>query len=149
MLDLGNFSPDLKGMSVIRGSVFRMTLYPSEGIVPKHSGDVSRNKYFVVLGIDGDNILVGSLLINTNINVNFIDRIAPYQYLLSCATYSFLKEKSRYVDCYKIKELAYKRIIEEAEYIGILQEEDIDRIVEITISSPVNKPSQLKKYNLL
>lgn len=53
------------------------------------------------------------------------------------------------MDCYKIKELAYKRIIEEAEYIGILQEEDIDRIVEITISSPVNKPSQLKKYNLL
>ena len=110
---------------------------------------MSRDKYFVVLGIDGDNILVGSLLINTNINVNFIDRIAPYQYLLSCATYSFLNEKSRYVDCYKIKELAYKRIIEEAEYIGILQEEDIDRIVEITISSPVHKPSQLKKYNLL
>ena len=89
---LGHFSLDLKRMSIVKGSVFRMTLYPSEGVVPKHKSDISRDKYFVVLGIEGDNLLVGSLLINTQININLIEIIAPYQYLLTCESYEFLNQ---------------------------------------------------------
>ena len=49
-MKLGDFSSKLKGMSIQQGSVFRMTLFPKDGVTPKNEGDKSRTKYFVVIG---------------------------------------------------------------------------------------------------
>lgn len=138
----------LKRMSLVPGSVFRMELFPADGITPKNEGDVSRNKYFVILGIDNDSILVGSVLINSEINSSLIRVIAPYQHCIYPEDYDFLNDKFRYVDCYLIKELSFDRIVSSAEYIGIINETDLSRIKELAVSSPANRPNVLKRYGL-
>ena len=55
----------LKHLAVHVGSVFKMTLYPEDKVTPKNPGDISRDKYFVVIGKTEDSLVVGSLLINS------------------------------------------------------------------------------------
>ena len=147
-MKLGDFSAAFKGMSVQSGSVFRMTLYPKDGVTPKNEGDVSRTKFFVVIGKDEDSILVGSLLINTDVNINLVKVIAPYQHCIYPEVYSFLGEKCRYIDCYRIKELSFNQIIETADYIGTISPEDLDKAIDLANASPVNRPLILKKYGI-
>ena len=40
-MNLGDFSSQLKGLSITPGSVFRMILFPKDGITPKNEGDWS------------------------------------------------------------------------------------------------------------
>ena len=54
--------------SIHVGSIFKMEFTPSEGVKPKNPGETSRIKYFVIIGIDGDRVFVGALLINSRIN---------------------------------------------------------------------------------
>lgn len=139
----------LKRMSLVPGSVFRMELFPEDGVTPKNDGDVSRNKYFVVLGIDNDSILVGSVLINSEINSSLIRVIAPYQHCIYPEDYEFLNDKFRYVDCFLIKELPFERILSSADYIGIINEADMSKIKELAVMSPANRPNVLKRYGLM
>lgn len=148
-MKLGEFSVQLKEMSVRPGSVFKMTLFPKDSICPKNEGDKSRTKYFVVLGKDEDSILVGSLLINTDVNVNLIKVIAPYQHCIYPKDYQFLGDKYRYIDCYKIKEFQFNDIVADGEFIGTINQQDMDKAIQLANDSPVNKPHILKKYNVM
>lgn len=147
-MNLGDLSSQLKGISIQPGSVFKMTLFPKDGITIKNEGDVSRTKYFVVIGKDEDSILVGSLLINSDVNINMIHAIAPYQHCIYPKDYSFLGNKYRYIDCYRIKELQFDQIIESGEYIGAISKVDMDRAIDLANASPVNKPLTLKKFGV-
>ncbi len=147
-MNLGDFSSQLKGISIQAGSVFKMTLFPKDGVTPKNEGDVSRTKYFVVIGKDEDSILVGSLLINSDVNINMIHAIAPYQHCIYPKDYSFLGNKYRYIDCYRIKELQFDQIIESGEYIGTISKVDMDKAIDLANASPVNKPLTLKKFGV-
>ena len=147
-MNLGDFSSQLKGISIQPGSVFKMTLFPKDGVTPKNEGDVSRTKYFVVIGKDEDSILVGSLLINSDVNINMIHAIAPYQHCIYPKDYSFLGNKYRYIDCYRIKELQFDQIIESGEYIGTISNADMDKAIDLANASPVNKPLTLKKFGI-
>ena len=147
-MKLGDFCAAFKGMSVQSGSVFRMTLYPKDGVTPKNEGDVSRTKYFVVIGKDEDSILVGSLLINSDVNINLVRAIAPYQHCIYPKDYAFLGDRHRYIDCYRIKELSFNQIIETAEYIGTILPTDLEKAIDLANASPVNKPLTLKKYGV-
>lgn len=145
---LGELSTQLNGMTIQPGSVFKMTLYPKDGITPKNEGDNSRTKYFVVIGKDEDSLLVGSLLINTDVNINMVHAIAPYQYCIYPKDYSFLGDKFRYIDCYLIKELDYNQITAEGEFIDVISSADLARAIDLAKASPVNKPAVLKRYGL-
>lgn len=147
-MNLGDFSSQLKGISIQPGSVFKMTLFPKDGVTPKNEGDVSRTKYFVVIGKDEDSILVGSLLINSDVNINMIHAIAPYQHCIYPKDYSFLGNKYRYIDCYRIKELQFDQIIESGEYIGTISKVDMEKAIDLANASPVNKPLTLKKFGV-
>lgn len=147
-MNLGDFLSQLKGISIQPGSVFKMTLFPKDGVTPKKEGDVSRTKYFVVIGKDEDSILVGSLLINSDVNINMIHAIAPYQHCIYPKDYSFLGNKYRYIDCYRIKELQFDQIIESGEYIGTISKADMDKAIDLANASPVNKPLTLKKFGI-
>lgn len=147
-MNLGDFSSQLKGISIQPGSVFKMTLFPKDGVTPKKEGDVSRTKYFVVIGKDEDSILVGSLLINSDVNINMIHAIAPYQHCIYPKDYTFLGNKYRYIDCYRIKELQFDQIIESGEYIGTISKVDMDKAIDLANASPVNKPLTLKKFGV-
>lgn len=147
-MNLSDFSSQLKGISIQPGSVFKMTLFPKDGVTPKTEGDISRTKYFVVIGKDEDSILVGSLLINSDVNINMIHAIAPYQHCIYPKDYSFLGNKFRYIDCYCIKELQFDQIIESGEYIGTISKVDMDKAIDLVNASPVNKPLTLKKFGV-
>lgn len=147
-MNLGDFSSQLKGISIQPGSVFKMTLFPKDGVTPKNEGDVSRTKYFVVIGKDENSILVGSLLINSDVNINMIHAIAPYQHCIYPKDYSFLGNKYRYIDCYRIKELQFDQIIESGEYIGTISKVDMEKAIDLANASPVNKPLTLKKFGV-
>ena len=148
-MNLGDFSSKLKGMSIQPGSVFRMTLYPKDGVTPKHEGDKSRTKYFVVIGKDEESLLVGSLLINSDVNINLVRAIAPYQHCIYPKDYAFLGDKYRFIDCYRIKELRFDQIIEDGDYIGTISAVDLDKAIYLANASPVNKPLTLKKFGIL
>ena len=147
-MKLGDFSSKFKGMSIQPGSVFRMTLFPKDGVTPKNEGDKSRTKYFVVIGIDDESLLVGSLLINSDVNINLVHAIAPYQHCIYPKDYAFLGDKYRFIDCYRIKELSFAQIIEDGDYIGTVSAVDLDKAIDLANASPVNKPLTLKKFGI-
>lgn len=148
-MKLGDFSARFKGMSIQPGSVFRMTLFPKDGVTQKNEGDKSRTKYFVVIGKDDESLLVGSLLINSDVNINLVRVIAPYQHCIYPEDYAFLGDKYRFIDCYRIKELSFERIVEDGDYIGTISSIDLNKAIELANASPVNKPLTLKKFGIL
>lgn len=149
MVGLGDFSKSLKAISLKKGSVFKMELFSEDGVTPKNEGDKSRDKYFVVLGIDGNKISVCSTLINTEINPKRFNAIGMYQHLIYASDYDFLKGKDRYVDCYKLIEISYDRILDNADYIGVVKDEHLNEIIELLRKAPLITENKLKKYDLL
>lgn len=131
-----------------KGDIFRMTLFPEDGIIPKHEGESERNKYFVVLGMDDDRALVGSVLINSRINEHLFSRIAAQQYRITPDDYSFLTKEESYIDCYSIKEIAIERIRRDATHVDILKDEDYIEVRRLIRQSPVIAPIILKKFHL-
>lgn len=125
-----------------------MTLLPEDGVKPKRPEDDSRDKYFVVIGVENDRVLVGSVLINSIINNKMFHRIAEYQYRITPDTYRFLTKDESYIDCYSIKEIPFERILADAEYIGSLLEEDFSEVKSLLHKSPVVIPAILKKYHI-
>lgn len=146
-MKLGDLSL-LKEKMIKRGCVFRMTFYPADGVTPKNPGDTSRNKYFVILGISGNKILIGSFLINTEINQNLARILAPYQLRIKASDYDFLEGKDRYIDCYQMKKLEFSRVLEEAQYIGELLEKDIEWAEHFANESRINTDDDLKEFGI-
>lgn len=147
-MELGNLS-ELKALAINVGSVFKMTMFPEDSITPKNSGDTSRDKYFVVIGKTEDSVVVGSLLINTNINSRLYNIIGPYQHCLSPESYDFLNGKERYISCYEIKKFTTDRVVEKAVYIGRLDDDDILSSIELAKLSPANDKRTLRMFNLI
>lgn len=145
-MEFKDFSMDLKRLSLKRGSVFKMTMFREDGIVPKGKNSVSRDKYFVVVGISDDSVLVGTLIINTEINTNFYNKIAPFQHRLKAEDYGYLGGKDRYVNCYELFEFSTDRIMEKAVYIGIIENIDINGIIDKIQSSPAIRKGVLRRY---
>lgn len=133
--------------SIHVGSIFKMELTPYEGIIPKNPGETSRIKYFAIIGIDGDRVVVGALLINSQINGRLFSRIGPYQHQIKGAEYSFMTKES-YINCYEIKEIAARAIIAKAEYVGELLTADLTAARAQVKTSPSIKPATLKRFHL-
>ena len=147
MMELGDLSA-LKGLSIDKGSVFKMTLFPSDGVKPKKEEDISRDKYFVVLGKDNNSIIVGAVLINSDINYNLLLRIAPFQISLEPEEYEFLQGKRRFLDCYRIKKIPFERILNDAEFIGAVSDDIIERAIQLVNHSDVNSTKDLKQFGI-
>lgn len=145
-MELKDVLVDLKRLSLKRGSVFKMTMFREDGIVPKGESSISRDKYFVVIGVSDDSVWVGTVIINTEINTNFYKKIAPFQYQLKAEDYDYLGGKDRYVNCYELFEFSSNRIIEKADYIGLIEETDINGIIDKILLSPAIRRGILRKY---
>lgn len=59
------------------GDVYEITMTEVNGIKPK-PGDISRDKYFVVLGFDSEGVAYGGVIINSRINKNLPPHIKLY-----------------------------------------------------------------------
>lgn len=147
-MELGELT-SLKAYSIDTGSVFKMTLYPEDGVKPKNEGDSSRDKRFVIIGKTGDSAIVGSLLINSHINDKLFMVVGPYQHCIYPDQYEFLEGKERFIDCYSIKEVRFDRILENGEYIGQISPEDIQEAIQKAKESPAISNRTMKKFNLL
>lgn len=130
------------------GYVYRMRLTREDGITPKN-GDNSRDKYFIVLGVDETNNIVGHVLINTNINDNLSTELKNLQYPISHNRYSFLEGKTRYVNCSDLKKLKRSRFVElyNGEY-GSINSEDLDLIIGALKESPTISKKDLKRFGI-
>ena len=148
MMELSDISA-LKAYSINVGSVFKMKLYPEDGVKPKNEGETSRDKRLIVIGKTDDSVVVGYLLINSEINDKLLMLIGPYQHCIHPDQYDFLNGKDRYIDCYRIKELTFERLLKDGTYIGQVETDDIAEAMRLAKASPVNNNYTLKKFSLL
>ena len=58
-MKLGDSLASLRQLSIQQGSVFKITLYPHEGVTPKNDCDNSRTKLVVFIGVENESVLVG------------------------------------------------------------------------------------------
>lgn len=144
MMELESFPEELRRRALEVGQVLRMEMFPEDSVRPKKGK--SKEKRFVIIGKDGDTI-VAALLINSDINKNLLMQIGPYQHLIKCDRYDFLDHDS-YVDGYLIREFDAKRVLESADYLGSLFQEDVHESIQRAIDSPQLKPYLIKRYNL-
>lgn len=147
--DLINPKAKEKLVPIDIGGVYRIRLTKEDGIIPK-DGDDSRNKYFIIIGIDEDSNIIGHVVINTNINHNLPQVLRDLQYPINCSKYDFLEDKSRYVDCSDIKQIAKHKFLNLYQgKSGNIEDEDLKHIKDAVKSSPKVALKLLKRFNIV
>lgn len=146
MMELDVFPDALREQAVAIGSVLKMEMFGDDNIRPK-AGHFTKIKRFVVIGISEDNF-VAALLINSDINQNLFNRIAPYQHQIFSEQYDFLDHDS-FIDGFLIREFSIDRVVSNSTYLGRIEKSDLDESIRHACDSPVAKKYLLKKYGLL
>lgn len=127
------------------GNVYRIKMNEKNGIKPK-PGDNSRNKYFIVLGIDHEGIVYGGVIINSKINPHIPMSIKKYHVPIECSRYSFLDHDS-FVDCSKLKTTTIEKF-GHWQFLGALLEEDVQLITATIQKSPNETNERLIMFGL-
>lgn len=140
MMELGAFPDKLRKQAIGIGQVLKMEMFPEDRVKPKQ-GKNSKPKRFVIIGQTDDGGVLAALLVNTRINESMFAQIAPYQHLVKVAD-------NDYVDCYTVREFSSERVLESAEYLGHIKEEDLKECLDHVRQSPAIKPYSLKKFKL-
>lgn len=111
-----------------------------------------KEKYFVVAGVSGDQLLVGHVLINSKININFspTSELQSLHIPIYACDYSFLRHDS-YIDCRQLIDLDYVRIENmyiknKGKYYGHLNANHIQALQYSIQHSKTIKPKQKKRY---
>lgn len=125
------------------GDVYYVELSKEEGIHPK-DGYSTRNKYYVVLGID-DDCIYGGIVFNSEINRNLTHQIEEYQIIISADKYPFIKHKS-YLDCTKIFPAPPERLMY-SEKVGSIDTIDLCYAKEKINRAPSISAAIRKKYH--
>lgn len=134
--------------SISIGDVYRMELTGKEGVKGKKPGDESRNKFFIVLGIE-KGIAVGVILINTKINEGLIQSLKDLHYPLKASDYPFLTQ-DRFACCGELKSIDLSNFVKLFKSPkGKMKPSDIEYIKEAVISSPKTTPKELKRFGLI
>ena len=127
------------------GDVYEMKMTEANEIKPK-AGDSSRDKYFIVLGFDSNGIAFGGVIINSQINKNLPAHLKMYHMPIKQSKYPFLKYDS-FVDCVRLK-VAYSQKFNEWNYLGQIEEYDIDLIIGTVKESPAESEERLTQFGL-
>lgn len=126
---------------------------PKKGMVFRSFSKIAhKEKFFVVVGVSKDSVLVGHLLINTKINhnCNFTPEIENLHMPIYARDYDFLHHDS-YIDCRQLHDIDYIRIEEmyvknKGKYKGDLTKENIEALKYIVKEASTISPKQKKKY---
>ena len=135
----------LAARTVKVGDVYEITMTEANGIKPK-PGDASRDKYFVVLGFDSAGVAYGGVIINSQINRNLPGYIKMYHMPIKQSKYPFLRYDS-FVDCVQLKR-AYPQKFNEWNYLGEIDEYDVELIIGTIKESPRESAEHLALYGL-
>lgn len=150
MIKLGNLLGDIGDRltqdSVKIGNVYLLNLDAVNGITPK-DGDVSRNKFFIVIGFDNKGNVIGGLVINSKINYNLPSTVTDYQLPVTVEQCPFLKHNS-FVNCSKII-VANKTKFTKESYRGEITDAELMELIINTVKeSPTINRKQLEIFGI-
>ena len=129
------------------GNVYLINLDQQNGITPKN-GDLTRDKFFIVLGFDNEGNVIGGLVINSKINYNLPSSVTDYQLPIKVEQCPFLKYNS-FVNCSKII-VANKAKFTKNTYRGEISDpEFIDLLINTVKESPAVNTKLLKRFGLI
>ena len=129
------------------GNVYLINLDQQNGITPKN-GDLTRDKFFIVLGFDQEGNVIGGLVINSKINYNLPSSVTDYQLPIKVEQCPFLKYNS-FVNCSKII-VANKAKFTKNTYRGEISDpEFIDLLINTVKESPTVNTKLLKRFGLI
>ncbi len=135
----------LASRTVNVGDVYEITMTEANGIRPK-DGYSSRDKFFIVLGFDSEGVAYGGVIINSRINRNLPAHLRIYHMPIKQSKYSFLSYDS-FVDCVRLK-VAYPQKFNEWNYMGRIDEYDVELITGTVRESPAESEERLKQFGL-
>lgn len=136
----------MKPSEIKIGDVFRITMNRANGITPK-PGDNSRDKFFVVLGFDGNGNVYGGVIFNSYVNINLPPFVQAMQHLVKGDDYEFLSHDS-YIDCSSIKTVKKSKLLK-SNSLGILDTGDVSKVCEKIKSNSRISKVELRRFGLL
>lgn len=136
---------NLASHTVKVGDVYEITMTEANGIKPK-AGDLSRDKYFIVLGFDSEGVAYGGVIINSRINRNLPAHLKMYHMPIKQSKYPFLRYDS-FVDCVRLK-VAFPRKFNEWNFLGEIDEYDVALIIGTVRESPAESEERLARFGL-
>jgi len=145
MLELDIVPEAWKRQSLEVGQVLRMEMDEGDGITPK-PGKTSKLKRFVIIGSFQDAV-VAALVINSDINDHFLEKKGAFQHHIFKRDYAFLDHNS-FVDGFLLREFSVARVLETAQYLGRLGDQDVANSIQCVLDSPMVKPYLISKYKL-
>ena len=144
---LGDVGDKLTQDKIEVGSVYLISLDQQNGITPKNS-DLTRDKFFIVLGFDQEGNVIGGLVINSNINYNLPSSVTDYHLPIKVEQCPFLKHNS-FVNCSKII-VANKTKFTKKTYRGEITDPELMELIVNTVKdSPTVNAKQLKIFGLI
>lgn len=144
---LGDVGDKLAQDNVKVGNVYLISLDQQNGITPKN-GDLTRDKFFIVLGFDQEGNVIGGLVINSNINYNLPSSVTDYHLPLKVEQCPFLKHHS-FVNCSKII-VANKTKFTKQPFRGEITDPELMELIVNTVKdSPTVNTKQLKRFGLI
>ena len=144
---LGDVGDKLAQDNIKVGNVYLINLDQQNGITPKN-GDLTRDKFFIVLGFDQEGNVIGGLVINSKINYNLPSSVTDYQLPIKVEQCPFLKYNS-FVNCSKII-VANKAKFTKNTYRGEISDpEFIDLLINTVKESPTVNTKLLKRFGLI
>ncbi|GEM_PF-1366842 len=151
--NLGDSLSDSQRNSIIVhvGSVFLARLTEDDGITPK-DGEPDRKKYIVIVGFDRNGGAVGVVLVGSHINFNISQNRhgdgSKFYYPLSSSSYPDIFNHNSFVNCNRIVPLSQSRIVEECQYIGCIEQDDLIYILRTCLESTVLEPKTKTLYHI-
>lgn len=144
---LGEDADRLAQHSISIGDVHLISLDERNGITPK-DGDTSRDKFFIVLGFDGNGNVIGGLVINSRINKNLPSVITDYHLPVTVRQCPFLSHNS-FINCSLLVRAGINKFSSRT-YRGEISDKELMRqIIETVKESPTVSRMSLKEFGII
>lgn len=134
---------------LVRGALILTILSEEDGLT-FNNGRTSKPKRLVVIGIDRkQELCYGSVLVNTKMNprASYSDEFLSAQYLLQQKNYSDFLDYDSFVDCGVIFSIPIQKL-KSGKYCGLLNEEDLSRIMDILETTDTLSTKQKKQFEI-
>ena len=142
----GNVLETIVKATVKVGDIYLIEMDAADGITPKGE-DQTRNKFFVVLGFDGEGNAYGGVIINSRINQRMDQTIKDYHMPIKCTRYPFLRYDS-FVNCLQLKTTPTSKLTA-GKYVGKMAEDDLQLVIGTLRESPREKKARLKRFGII
>lgn len=128
------------------GAVHYVAMDKANGIIPK-KGDNYRNKYFVILGVDGNGNAFGGVIFNSKVNPKAPLQHQLYHFPIKEHSYSFLSRDS-FIDCSTLMTVQVSAL-STTTFCGTLSEEHLDSVLTSVRECRTIPAFKLKRYGII